>query len=338
MISASSRAARRSRYVAATALAALLSTSAACGSNEADVQASDGMPAKVTIAYQPGLSYAPLILLKQNGTLEKEFPNTTFEWTELSSSAAVQDGMISGDIQVGAGSAAQMILARDKGVDWRYLASLNDAELWLMAKDERLTSLSDFTSSDKIAMPSLTSIQALVLRKGAQDQLGDAEALDTNIVPMSHPDGLQNLVSGQIAAHLTSPPFQFDEQDQGMRVVLKSSDLFGPIMFNGVFMMNEYYEQNTEFSTRLYSILEEQIAALADDPAAAAAELSANSGGKTTPESFEKYLTNPAITYTTEPHGLQDIAGFMEEIGMISETPDSWKDLTFPTVHESAGS
>ncbi|WBB97699.1 hypothetical protein O7553_01565 [Solwaraspora sp. WMMA2059] len=47
------------------------------------MQASDGMPAKVTIAYQPGLSYAPLILLKQNGTLEKEFPNTTFEWTEV---------------------------------------------------------------------------------------------------------------------------------------------------------------------------------------------------------------------------------------------------------------
>ncbi|MFV2103276.1 hypothetical protein [Micromonospora sp. LOL_024] len=102
-------------------------------------------------------------------------------------------------------------------------------------------------------------------------------------------------------------------------------------------MMNEFYEQNTGFSTKLYSILETQIGALVDNPAAAQ-DLSANAGGKTSPESFEKYLTNPAITYTTEPHGLQDIAGFMKEIGMISKTPDSWKDLTFPTVHERAGS
>src|SRR5215204_6621702 len=79
-------------------------------------------------------------------------------------------------------------------------------------------------------------MQAVVLRKGAQEQLGDAAALDDNLVAFTHPDGLQALLSDQISGHLTSPPFQFQEQDEGARPILKSFDLFGPHNFNSVFV------------------------------------------------------------------------------------------------------
>ena len=322
--------------VITTVAASLVLAVAACG-DDANAAAGGGDPKQVTIAYQPGLSYAPLLLLKQDRTLEKKFPDTTFKWKELSSSSAVQDGMISGDIQVGAGSAAQMILAWDKGVAWKYLSSLNDAQLWLMAKDPKLTSLKDFTHADQIAMPSPTSVQALVLRKAAQDQLGKASALDTNIVAMAHPDGVQNLISGQVAGHLTSPPFEFQEKEQGAHTVLKSTDVFGKTMFNGVFLMDDFYQQNTAFAEGLSDALEGAIDELKDDPAKAAKSLSENAGGKTSPAEFEKYLTNPAITFTTEPHGLEKIAAFMKDIKMISKTPESWKDLTFPTLQSAHG-
>lgn len=328
---------RVSRATAATGVAtAMALTIVACGSG--DNATASGAPKTVTIAYQPGLSYAPLLLLKQDKTLEKTFPHTTFKWKELSSSSAVQDGIISGDVQVGAGSAAQMILAWDKGVPWRYLSSMNDADLWLMAKKPKYTSLKSFTSADKIAMPSPTSVQALVLRKAADEQLGNPSAFDTNMVAMSHPDGVQNLISGQIAGHLTSPPFEFEEKDQGAHVVLHSKDVFGNTMFNGVFMKDNFYTKNKKFANGLFDAIKGAVNELNTDPAKAAQTLSENSGGKTSAADFEKYIKNPAIKFTTTPHGLAKIAEFMKQIKMISKTPKSWKDLTFPTVSSSDGS
>jgi hypothetical protein len=50
-------------------------------------------PSHVTIAYQPGIAYAPLIVIKHDGTLEKQLPDTTFTWKVLSSGVAVRDGI-----------------------------------------------------------------------------------------------------------------------------------------------------------------------------------------------------------------------------------------------------
>src|SRR4030088_2960497 len=108
------RTARSRRRSAVIALAAtLLVAVAGCGGGNS----AGGDPGSVTIAYQPGVSYAPLIIMKNQKVLEKQFPKTKFSWKVLSSTAAIQDAIISGDVQIGAGSAAQLILGWDKGVD-----------------------------------------------------------------------------------------------------------------------------------------------------------------------------------------------------------------------------
>ena len=64
----------------------------------------------MTIGYQPGIGYAPLIVLKSQHTLEKQFPGTTFSWKVLAAGAAITSGMISGDIQIGAGGVGPLIV------------------------------------------------------------------------------------------------------------------------------------------------------------------------------------------------------------------------------------
>jgi NitT/TauT family transport system substrate-binding protein len=329
------RGARGRRRQAVVAVAAgLVLTAAGCGGQGGAGASLDS----VTIAYQPGISYAPLVLIKHDKVLEKQFPKTKFTWKVLSSSAAVQDGMISGDIQVGAGSVGQLVLGWDKGVGWRYLSAMNDTDLWLTAKNPNLRSLKDFKAGDKIAMPSPTSLQAMVLRKGAEQQLGNAHALDTNIVSMAHPDGLQALMSGQIAGHLGSPPFQFQEQQNGAQVILRSKDLFGRHTFNGVFLTSRFYDGQKAFAQQLYKDLQDAVQQLTSDPGKAAQALSEDSGGTPTAASFKDYITNPAITYTTEPHGLMAIATFMKQIKLVDKAPQSWKDLVFPTAQNLNGS
>ena len=59
--------------------------------------------AKMTIAYQPGIGYAPLILMKQQRVIEKQYPGTRSTGRCSRRATAITNGVISGDIQIGAG-------------------------------------------------------------------------------------------------------------------------------------------------------------------------------------------------------------------------------------------
>jgi NitT/TauT family transport system substrate-binding protein len=313
--------------LAVVAVAAL--AAGGCGS---DSSGSGGGSNKMTIAYQPGIGYAELLIMKQQKTLEKALPDMKIAWRELSSGSAIRDGMLSGDIQVGSGGIGPFLVGYDAGVDWKLLTGLNQMDLWLMAKNPKFKTLADFKGNNKIAMPGPDSIQAIVLKKAAQEQLGDAKALDTNIVSLAHPDGLQSLVSGQIAGHLTAPRFQFDEQDEGARRIIGSYDVFGPHTFNSVFVRQGYYNNNKKAMDLLNKGVQDAAAMIKDDPAAAAKILSEESGGQESPADFKRYITEKSVSYSTEPKGFMAFAKFMKSIGLLKKEPGSAKDLVFPSI------
>jgi len=214
---------------------------------------------------------------------------------------------------------------------------MNEGDLWLMAKDPNIRTIEDLKGK-RIAMPSPTSIQAMVLRKMAQVKLGDARALDPGIISMDHPDALQALISGQIDAHLTSPPFQFQEKVRGAHVVAKSYNYFGAHSFLGVMVTQQFYDEHEEFSKALYQDVVKANALIKKNPDAVAKILQEDAGGSPTNRQFKQWITNPALSYTTRPRGLVRFATFMNRIGVISKTPTSWKDLVFPPVYATKGS
>lgn len=167
----------RRSFVAAGLIAAL-----ACvplvgrGAPSADVSA------ELTIAYQPGLSYSSLIVMRERGSLEKPFPQTKITWLVLNSTAAVRDGFIANQIQIGAGSIPPFLTGWDRGVGWKILASLNQMSVWLVARDASIKTVKDLRPDMKIGMPYPDSLQSLTLRKAAAEQLGNAHALDTAMI------------------------------------------------------------------------------------------------------------------------------------------------------------
>lgn len=293
---------------------------AGCGSGGGGNQNGGG---QMSIAIQPGLGYAPLIVLQQEGWLEEDLPDMDISFRQLNSGSAIRDSMISGDIQVGAGGIGPLLIGWDRGVDWKVLSPMLDAELWLNVNNQQFQSLEDFEpGADQIAMPAPDSIQSVILRKGAQEQLGDARALDTSIVSQGHPIGLQNLLSGQLQGHLTSPPFEFQEVEQGARTILRSYDVFDQHTFNSVWVRQGYFEENQEAMQALYDNLERAIELINSDPGRVAELLSNESGGETSPEQYRDWLTRDVVSYTNEPHGFIRYAEFMQEIGMIEGVPD----------------
>lgn len=296
---------------------------AACGgSGQASGEdgSCSGKPAsKVVIAYQPGLGYAPLLLAKGQKAIEKKLPDVKVQWRELNSGAAIRDGMVSGDIQVGSGGIGPFLIGVDSGISEKVAVSLNDMSLWLMAKKPGIKTLKDLKGAGKIAMPGPDSIQAVVLQKAAQEKLGDAKALNSQIVAMGHPDGVQALIGGQLAAHLTSPPFQQQEEARGAHKIITSYEVFGEHTFNSVFTKTDFAACNPKFMTALVGAVQSANKLLSGSPAKAAGPLAKEMG--ISPAEAKKQITAADVKFTSKPRGFETFAKFMNEIGLIKKVP-----------------
>jgi len=322
----------------AVAIAVVLAALALFGTVGASARTNDqGPPSHLTIAYQPGIGYAPLIILKAQRTLETQFPGLTVDWKVLASGAAITNGVISGDIDLGSGGVGPLLTGWAAGVNWKLLTPMNEGDLWLMATNPDIKSVADLKGK-RIALPSPTSIQAVVLRKMAEAKLGDAHALDSGMVTMDHPDAMQALLSGQIDAHLTSAPFQFQEKVHGAHVVARSYQYFGAHTFLGVFATQKFYDDHTAFANKLIKDIQDAEALIKSDPLKVAHILQDDAGGQPTWRQFKQWLANPALTWTTQPLGLMRFANFMVRTKQLSKMPASWRDLVFPPLHTSKGS
>lgn len=308
-----------------------------CANRTGEQTSTTQIPEKVVITYQPGIGYANLVIVKQQKTLEEQFPNTQIEWKTLSSGSAVRDAMVANQVQVGAGGISPFLVGWDRGVEWKILAALNRIDIWLVVKDPQIKSLADFKPGMKIGLPAPDSHQAVVLRRAAQKQLGDPNALDNNLQAIAHPLGVQALSQGQIAGHLTNVPFQFQEVEQGGKVILKSNDVFGPSSSSSIYMLEDFYNQYPDFANALYNALDEATKLLNENPDEAAQLLAQDAEGKETAEQFKEWITNDAIEYNLVPKGFLEHAKFMQEIGMIGKTPESAEELFLPPVQNAGG-
>lgn len=318
----------RKRAVLAVALGAALGLSA-CGGGAGGSASADCQPADtVRIAYQPGLGYASLLIAKHEKTLEDALSEVKITWQEMNSGAAIRDGIIGDNLQVGAGGIGPFVVGLDAGVDWKVLSGLNNMSLYLNAMDSKIQSLEDLKGAGSIAMPAPDSIQSVVLRKAAEEQLGDAKVLDSQIVSMGHPDGVQALIGGQLAAHLTSPPFQAQELDEGAHKLLESYDLFGEHTFNSIFTKTSFAECNPEVVDALVTAVADANGMLTDEPEKAAAILSQEMG---LPEDeVLAQITADGVKFVNTPSGFGTFAEFMQSIGMIKEVPAT-EDMFFET-------
>jgi NitT/TauT family transport system substrate-binding protein len=323
----------RLRVVAAAVLAlGIGAASSAQGASEAT------RPDNITIAYQFGVGYAPLMIIKQQRLLEKAYPGLRVEWKQLASGTPITDGIIKGDIQIGAMGTGPFLVGWARGINWRVIAPLDEADLWLMARDSSIRTVADLRGK-RIATPTATSIQAVALRKMAQVKLGNPRALDSSLISMDHPDGMQALLSGQIDAHFTSPPYQWQELGRGAHVIGRSYGYFGAHSFLVTALTQRFYDEYRAFSNRFYRLVKQSIDLINKRPKAAAAILAREDQTEATTVQFTRWITRrKSLRFTTRPRGLMRTAGFMNKIGLLNKVPGSWRELVFPPVLPTKGS
>ncbi len=297
------------------------------------VPAASDAPPTVTLAYQPGIGYSTLIIIRTSGVLETRFPGTKFDWKVLTNGDAIRDGIIAGQIQVGAGGNGPFLIGWDRGVGYKLIAPMNVMDLWLVTRNPKIKSLKDIPANAKIGMPSPDAVQAVALRKAAKDLFGDAHKFDTNIVAIAHPLGLQALAAGQLDLHLTSPPFQQQEVKAGGHVVFKSSQAFGRSTFNSVYTTESFAKQYPRFVAALYHELDVATNLLINHPDQAAEYLSKDANGKTSASQFKEWITSPDVAWDMTPHAFLKTAAFMKEIGMLNKAPGNIRELELPLLN-----
>lgn len=291
---------------------------AACGSGNAGLSPSGTF----VIGYQQGLGSAPLEIAKASGCMDGAAEGVNVEYKQFNSGSAIRDSMLAGTVQAGGVGLPPFLIGADKGIDWKVLAALNNMEFRLMIQDPTLQSLADLGKDDQIAVPAPDSIQAIVLRKAAQDQLGDAMALEQNFVSMAHPDAMQALLSGQVAAHMASAPFSYDEKDNGAQQVVGSGDVFDePINNTVVAVRQQVQESQPEMTKALRGCVEEAIGILNTDRDRAAKLLAKASGGSESARSVKADLAHHDLVWPHRTDGVAAVGSFMKEIGMIENVP-----------------
>jgi len=285
------------------------------------------VPGKLVVAIQPGLGYAPMVVVKQKGWLEEAVPGLQVEWKVISSSVAIREAMLAGEVQVGCGSVAPFLVGRDRGFRTRLVAALNTVDLWLLTNDPRVQSVRDFRPGDKVAVVAPDTNQAFVLRRAAQQAFGDPKALDPAMLSMPHPDALQSVLTNQIAGYVGAPPFQQAAMARGVRRLLSSRDLFGPLTFNVCFAREQFERQNASALRALQAAVRRAIGLLTAQPAEAAGLLARDAGQ---PEAeLARQLSQPETRFTTEPAGVEALGAFMHETGFLRTPPGKLDELLF---------
>ncbi|HEY1727313.1 MAG TPA: hypothetical protein VGG22_02910 [Candidatus Baltobacteraceae bacterium] len=291
------------------------------------------LPSTMTIAIQPGIGYGNLLVMKYQKVLEKKYPGTTFDWPVLTNGDAIRDGIISGNIAIGSGGSGPFLIGWDRGVGYKLIGGLDLMDLWMVSKNPAIKTLRDIKPGMKIGMPSPDAIQAIALRMGAQQQLGNAKALDTNIIAIQHPLGLVALKNGQLDAHMSSPPFQFEEVADGGHVVFRSWQATGRMTFNCVYTTDAFNNKYPEFVRYFAEQLGRATDYIHKSPGGFADILMQDSGGKVPAGQYLGWLREPGLEYSTVPRGFVKVATFMKDIGMLNKAPGSIRDLELPLMN-----
>lgn len=297
-----------------------------CGSKEKDGKAT------LNIAYQYGMAYAPLQVMMEQGLIEKYFPEVTVNWQVLNSGSAITEGIATGNIDIGAMGVAPAITAITRGVPCKIFSAMSSQPHKIMTNNADIKTLSDITSENKIALVNIGSIQHILLAMAAEKEVGDAHALDNNIVAMSHPDGMTALLSGSVDCQLTTSPYVFKEaEEEGITSLNSISDVWPDgNSFIVALASTELKEENPELYTAVVEALAEAIDYLNENQEEAAAMLCEKEG--VDQATMLSWLQDPACGYSTETKGLMQMAQFMADADFIEEAPKAYEDLVFENV------
>lgn len=264
------------------------------------------------------------------------------------SSAAMQEALLAGTIDVAPFGVSGFLLTREKtkGTPQETVAisGLTTMPLVLVSNRPDVKSLSDFKPKDRIAMPLLAAPQMYVLQMQSEKSFGgQADKLRGQVVTLPHAEAIEALEEGRkdVAGYFASPPFsQTVLKNKKVSKVLSSADVIGgKASFLVLTATKKNIEAQPKLAPTLIKALAEASEIIRKEPRKAAQiflkfEPSRSLDMKT----LEAVLQDLKDDFGNAVHGIEAYAGFMGRHGKLKEPPKSWKDVVIPQLAAMPGS
>ena len=330
------------RTLIATALAPALATPA--------IRRAYAETSEILIAKQFGTLYLQQDVMEQQRLIEKHgallgLPNLAASYIKLAGSGPVTDGLLSGRLHFASGGAPGAILLWDRtrgAVRSCFAMNATDQKLVTVRPD--LKSIADLLPTDRIGLPAAkTSPQAIWLQMAATRQFGIADYAhwDAQTVTRAHPDSMAQMIGrSEINCHWTTSPFQerelanpaVHEVDSSLRIMAIPSITPNTIYGNAAFR-----EANPLAWRAAIAAFHEATDFIIKQPTQAAELYLKNSGDKDTVPNVLAAMSAPGNEFTLQPRGIQKIADFMTDTGVVKRRPTNLADLFFPEASDLGG-
>lgn len=308
------------------------------GSQETGSEGKEAAGQEVTLnlAYQYGLAYAPLGIMKEQKLIEKAYEEATggkvtVNWNQMSSGADINTGISGGSLDGGFMGVGPAVTGVTKGVGYKIFTNLSGQEHGLMTNDENIKSFDDLIgSSNQIALVNIGSIQHIMLGLALEKAGKDPHALDSNLVAMAHPDGMAALESGNVSCHLTSSPYIFQEREESnLHEINDVTEVWGKddSFIVGVASV-KLHDENPELYKALCDAVKQAVDFINDSPEEAA-KITCEFDGNSEEDELA-YIKKSK--YSIETSRIFELASFMGRTEFIDTTPESYEDLVFDNV------
>jgi NitT/TauT family transport system substrate-binding protein len=309
--------------------------------------AAQAEPAHISIGIQTGIAYVPLHVMAAQHLIEKQGKKLgltlTADVKNLGQTGLVRDALIAGQIEFGvAGPPTLLTLYEKTRGAFRTADSVVAIPALLNTTNPKIRSVCDFSSGDKIALPTVkSSAQAVILQMASKARCGDAFRNDRFTVSMPHPDGYNALMTGTVSAHMTAPPYSTAEVRNGkgkVRQVLSSYDVMKSKATLLLLITSDAFRSaNPRTYRAVREALEEAEIFVRTHPKAAAAIYMKAEKTRESESDIVAQLTSRDVVYGTTPQGLGQFARFMNEIGTLKKLY-GWQELCMPELRSRPGS
>jgi NitT/TauT family transport system substrate-binding protein len=305
---------------------------------------------ELKITKQPGLLFAPTILMEHHKLVEKHAKAAGLDvkanWIHLASGGAATDSLLSGSIDVVVSGVSNMLILWGKTAgEAKAISGVSGLPFKLITRNPDIKTIKDYTEKDRIALPTVRmSMQAITLGIALQKTYGDDKAnekLLKNQVQMGHPDALAALLnpSHEVTSHFASSPFQeIALKNPAIRTVLDSRDALGGDAHVALaFTMVKFAEANPKLMKAFVDAIDEASAMIKKDPRSAAEAYLTATREKLSVDEVVQLMTQPGAIYQSTPVRTMVYAQYMWKAGFSKIEPKSWKDYFLPIMHDRDG-
>lgn len=308
---------------------------------------------EIKVTRQPSIIYMPTYVMERQRLIEQRaaalgVPDLKIEWLVFSGGGNATDALLAGSIDVIHTGPTNLLLLWDRtrgGV--KGIVASSALPLILVSRDPRLQKLSDFTETDKIAVPTVrVSTQAVLLQIAAATAFGGDGwgRLDGNTVQMSHPDALVALTNPrhEVASHFGAPPFIFQELRTvpgAHRITDDRSIMGGPVSNSVSFATTKFGDANPKVIQAIKEATMEAERFIRANPREAVEIYRAGSGDKTPADDLLAMMREPGMDdYRPQPQGTLRMAQHMHRVGTLKTLPKAWTDYFFAVSADLEGS